>query len=145
MGNKRGNEIKTKISRGVPLKKSGNVYAKFIEVFGLKIKNKSKHLYSKDGNTFLTTHQEALKIFKDNKVLFIGLGETTKIKIDNTDYLFFLRSSKAIEMSIVKKIEKVLGRKYFWIVSSNQERGVVAASNGEYAIITQVKHVKILF
>ena len=104
------------------MKKSGNVYANFIEVFGLKTKNKSKHLYSKDGNTFLTTHQEALKIFKDNKVLFIGLGETTKIKIDNTDYLFFLRSSKAIEMSIVKKIEKVLGRKYFWIVSSNQDR-----------------------
>ena len=77
--------------------------------------------------------------------MFIGLGETTKIKIDNTDYLFFLRSGKAVEMSIVKKIEKVLGRKYFWIVSSNQERGIVAASNGEYAIITQVKHVKVLF
>jgi len=127
------------------LKKNDNVYTKFVEVFGLKTKNKSKHLYSKDGNTFLTTHQEALKIFKDKKVLFIGLGETTKIKIDDTNYLFFLRSSKAIEMSIVKKIEKVLGRKYFWIVSKLQEKDIIAASNGEYAIITQVKHVKILF
>ena len=127
------------------MKKSGNVYAKFIEVFGLKTKNKSKHLYSKDGNTFLTTHQEALKIFKDKQVLFIGPGESTEIKIDNINYLFFLRGRGAVEVDIVRKIEKVLGRRYFWIIGKHQQKDIVAASNGEYAIITQVKHVKILF
>jgi len=127
------------------LKKNDNIYAKFIEVFGLKTKNKSKHLYSKDGNTFLTTHQEALKIFKNKKVLFIGPGETTKIKINNTNYLFFLRGRRAVEVGIVRKIEKVLGRKYFWIIGKHQQKDIIAASNGEYAIITQVKHVKILF
>nr|MDO8045208.1 hypothetical protein [Candidatus Baldrarchaeota archaeon] len=127
------------------MKKNDNIYAKFIEVFGLKTKNKSKHLYSKDGNTFLTTHQEALKIFKNKKVLFIGPGETTKIKINNTNYLFFLRGRRAVEVGIVRKIEKVLGRKYFWIIGKHQQKDIIAASNGEYAIITQVKHVKILF
>jgi len=127
------------------LKKNDNIYAKFIEVFGLKTKNKSKHLYSKDGNTFLTTHQEALKIFKNKKVLFIGPGETTKIKIDNTNYLFFLRGRRAVEVDIVRKIEKVLGKRYFWIIGKHQQKDIIAASNGEYAIITQVKHVKILF
>ena len=127
------------------MKKNDNVYAKFIEVFGLKVKNKSKHLYSKDGNTFLTTHQEALKIFKDKQVLFIGPGENTEIKINNTNYLFFLRGRRAVEVDIVRKIEKVLGRRYFWIIGKHQQKDIIAASNGEYAIITQVKHVKILF
>jgi len=145
VGNKRSNETKTKIDEEALLKNNKNIYVQFAKVFGIKTRSKSKYLYSKDGKVFLTTHQEALKIFKDKQVLFIGPGESTEIKIDNINYLFFLRGRGAVEVDIVRKIEKVLGRRYFWIISKHQQKDIVAASNGEYAIITQVKHVKILF
>lgn len=145
VGNKRSNETKIKIDEEVFLKNNKNIYVQFAKVFGVKTSSKSKYLYSKDGRVFLTTHQEALKIFKDKQVLFIGPGESAKIKIDSISYLFFLRGRGAVEVDIVRKIEKVLGRKYFWITGKHQEKDVVAASNGEYAIITQVKHIKILF
>lgn len=144
MGSKRSYEIKTKINEEETLRKENNVHVKFIEAFGFKTKSKSKYLYSKDGKIYLTTHQEALKILDKKQVVFIGLGETVKIKISNINYLFFLRGSKAVETNAVKKIEKILGKKYFWIISKSLKR-VVAASNGEYAIIMPVKHVKTLF
>jgi len=126
------------------LKKENNIYAKFIKAFGFKTKSRSKYLYSKDGKIYLTTHQEALKILEKKQVTFIGRGETVKIKINDTNYLFFLRGSKAVEANIVKKIEKIWGRKYFWIISKSL-KGVVAASNGEYAIIIPTKQIRILF
>jgi len=144
MDSKRSYETKTKINEEETLKKENNIYAKFIKAFGFKTKSKSKYLYSKDGKIFLTTHQEALKILEKKQVTFIGRGETVKIKINDTNYLFFLRGSKAVETNIVKKVEKILGRKYFWIVSKSLKR-VVAASNGEYAIIVPTKQIRILF
>lgn len=126
------------------MKKKSNIYSKFIEVFGFNRKNKTKYIFSADGKVFLTSYREALKLFMDKKVLFIGSGEATKLIVDNTDYLFFLRQNRAIKMSIVRKIERVLGKKYFWIVTSSKEESFIAASNGEYAIITKTKKINVL-